>query len=248
MTNFKEYLESQLEQRKARNPRYSLRAFAGSLGVSPAQLSQMLSGKRVITLETISKVSDRLGISPIEKQEFMKAEFFSPAPDRKSHQLKEDQFALIADWYHLAILSLCHQKNAKNDSYWVAKKLGLTVAVAKEALQRLNRLDLIEVGLKLKQKTSPLSVISAAPSPAIQKFHRQVLQLAEEKLVSVSPEQRDYSAVTFNVSPKNIKRARQMIEKFQSDMSDLLSTQEESETYMLSCQFFPLTIKSQGEK
>jgi len=247
MTNFKEYLETQFRQRQARNPRYSLRAFANTVGLSPAQISQMLSGKRTITLETINKVSDRLGLSPIEKREFMKLEVLEPSLDKKTQQLNEDQFALIADWYHLAILGLSHQSKAKKDPLWISRKLGITFFQAKEALSRLERMGLIDSGKKLHQTTAPLSILSEAPSPAIQKFHRQVLSLADEKLALVPPSKRDYSAVTFNIAPKNLKRAQDLIQKFQDELCDLLSTKEESETYMLSCQFFPLTKEVPGD-
>ena len=43
-----EWLTLVLEERKVRNPKYSLRAFAQHLDLSPAQLSLILSGKRPV--------------------------------------------------------------------------------------------------------------------------------------------------------------------------------------------------------
>ena len=102
------YLKAELKRRQERNPCFSLRSFAKWLNISPAQLSQMMSGKRTVTGKTLGKVSERLGLSPVERLQFMQASFpdFVENGAAESIALSEDQFRLISDWYHLAILSL----------------------------------------------------------------------------------------------------------------------------------------------
>lgn len=41
------------------------------------------------------------------------------------NQLSMDQFAIIADWYHFAILNLINTPGFKSDISWIAKRLGL---------------------------------------------------------------------------------------------------------------------------
>ncbi|MGZ3806814.1 MAG: helix-turn-helix transcriptional regulator, partial [Bacteriovorax sp.] len=59
------------EEIRSRNSSFSLRAFAKNLGLSPASLSQILSGKRPLTLSTAKKICDSLNLSPIEEQQVL---------------------------------------------------------------------------------------------------------------------------------------------------------------------------------
>jgi hypothetical protein len=55
-------------RRKARNEAYSLRAFARSIGLSPALTSQILSGKSSLTRKSAEVIADRLSLSPKQKR------------------------------------------------------------------------------------------------------------------------------------------------------------------------------------
>ena len=59
-------LERELESRRRRNPRYSLRAFARALGTNHGTLSQILSSKRRLTPRSIRRLGARIGLSPVE--------------------------------------------------------------------------------------------------------------------------------------------------------------------------------------
>jgi plasmid maintenance system antidote protein VapI len=52
------------EERKQRNPNYSLRAFARDVGISAAQLSRILRGQREISTEQACKIAFSLKLSP----------------------------------------------------------------------------------------------------------------------------------------------------------------------------------------
>jgi transcriptional regulator with XRE-family HTH domain len=53
-------LEAELNRRRARNARYSLRAFAHSLGLDHSTLSQILRGERKLTLRMAERLEARL--------------------------------------------------------------------------------------------------------------------------------------------------------------------------------------------
>lgn len=63
-----EFLKSEFTKRKTKNPNFSVRAFARWLELSPAQVSQVMSGKRPLTLKALEKINKKLDISPFEKQ------------------------------------------------------------------------------------------------------------------------------------------------------------------------------------
>jgi uncharacterized protein (TIGR02147 family) len=236
-------LKEELEIRKKRNSQYSLRAFAQSLGLSPAQLSQLISGKRNYTAPVLSQIAQSLNLSPNQERHLL-ASTLLPSHDAKQQiekrQLDEDQFLMISEWHHFAILSLGKIHGAKADPFWISDRLGISVGEAREALSRLKRLDIIEDSKMLKQKSAPLNITSETPSRAIQAYHQKILSLAFEKLSTVSPEKRDYSAMTFAADVKKIPQARKMIEEFQDQLSDFLQTPNAKEVFVIACQLFSM--------
>lgn len=163
--------------------------------------------------------------------------------ENKQIQLAEDQFRVISDWYHLAILSLANQTGAKNNALWVSERLGISIQDSKIALERLTRLNLISDSPSLKQISNPLNVISHVPSEGIRRFHKQVLNLGLEKIDSIDVDKRDYSAVTFSFDLSRMQEMRSAIEEFQNQV--LTDNTQGREVYMMAVQLFPLTHKEQ---
>ena len=67
-------LQLEFNRRRARNPRYSLRAFANALGTHHSTLSQMMRARRRLTTRTIRRFGHRLGLSAPEIREACVAE------------------------------------------------------------------------------------------------------------------------------------------------------------------------------
>src|ERR1051326_4485210 len=106
MRDGRRFLMQELARRCQANPRYSLRAFARTLGVTPAAISLVLSGKRRIGHKLGGKVVEKLGLTPEQAQEFLRG--CAPSPRLPSLQAEEystlsmDRLAMVADWYHFA--------------------------------------------------------------------------------------------------------------------------------------------------
>jgi uncharacterized protein (TIGR02147 family) len=241
--NIRSFLKEELERRKTHNESYSLRAFANNLNVSSAQLSQIISGKRPVTPQFISKIADKLALGPTEIRSMMETHLVANKNGEQSfaaRQLKEDQFALISDWYHLAILSLTKIKGAKKDTVWIADRLGIKQTIAKESIERLERLGILSKGVQFKQIGGLLNIDSEIPSQAIQKFHKGMLGLSLEKLSIIEPSRRDYSVLIFSGNEKKLARARKIIENCQNEVSELMGSGEHDQVFAISCQLLPL--------
>jgi uncharacterized protein (TIGR02147 family) len=236
-----EFLKEELVRRQTRNPRYSLRAFARALEISPSQLSQMLNGKRAITAKTLHRVCESLCMSPLERKDMFERFTLSEAEAHpEATTLMEDEFQFISEWYHFAILSLSELPSAKSDPAWIAKRLNIPAATAREALGRLRRLGILTEGPELKQARKALRVSAERPSIAIRKYHHQILDLANERLESVPMDRRDFSALTIAINPENLSKAKAMIEKFQDDLAAFLRRGPKIAVYQLACQLFPV--------
>lgn len=248
---YRETLQLELNRRRALNPAYSLRAFAKNLGVSPAQLSQLISGKRKLTAKAASKIADRLSLSPFERMQLVESVAKAEASPKSAIALalEEEAFRFIADWYHLAILSLLELPQAKAEPRWVAKRLGISALVASQALNRLKTLNLLEVSPRgFKLTAEALRVTPVARSQAVGKYHQQVLAKASAAIDEVPIEQREICSLTLALDPRDVPKAKARISEFLRGLSAVLESGEKKAVYSLAVQLFPLTKESKNEK
>lgn len=127
---------------------YSLRAFARNLGVNHSTLSQFMRGKRPLTRRTIEQLGARLKLSAGEIARFTSSLQRPAEPDgtiREASLLAHDTACAIAQWEHHAILELLKLPEFRPDSRWIARVLDLTVDEVNMSLQRLLRLEMLEM-------------------------------------------------------------------------------------------------------
>ena len=119
MSDVQAHLSAEFAQRRARNPRYSLRAFARHLGVDHATLSQWLRGRRTISPRSAACLRASLGC-----------------------ELVGDRSASLGPT-HRAILDLVRAPGFVADSRWIARALDVDVDHVNCALQTLIRVKLL---------------------------------------------------------------------------------------------------------
>lgn len=241
-----EFLKKDLEQRQNKNSSFSLRAYARWLNISPSHLSQIISGKRNLTRKKAFGIIEKLNLSPLEREAFLKSLDGELSQSHSDHfggatLIREDEFQLIADWHHFAILSLAEVDN-KADPRWVASRLGIGVQQAREACDRLIRLGLMQKQEKRYIATNrSVTTSNDISSGAIKKHHKQNLALASEKLDLVPVELREFSSMTMAIDPSKIEEAKIAIRDFKKKIGLLLESGEKKEVYTISIQLFPNT-------
>jgi len=251
MQTLQKLLYTRIVETQGRNPQFSLRAFAKKIGIGSGPLSQILSGRRTVSRKMAVKLCDALLLDPQERHEVL-----SEFPDKKlEHVLKtgnaseflklsHDQFSVIADWHHFAILYLVETKDFKPKTTWIAERLGIQERQAEQAVERLFRLGLIEAVSKTEWKLTNPSVRTTddIENLSLRKNHFQNLELARASLEHDSVEDRDFTTLTVATHPNKLKQAKELIRKFQDDMMHLLEdTKESTEVYRMSIELFPLT-------
>lgn len=262
--NYKEFLSSELVRRIRHNPRYSQRAFARQLKLSPGELSELLRGKRKLSLKSAIRISKQLGLSAGETkhlltlvqrestEQVLSGEAI-PAFNNaalSSHSLSLDMFALVSDWYCFAILNLVECEDFQHNESWIARRFGLSLTQVRLALERLERVGLItrEQGRdKGRIKVTPEYVISpdGIPSEAIRNYHRQVLQKAIQALDVQPVDSREISGVTLSVNPVNLPAMKKELSGFLDQMAEKYgSGKNRKEVYQCEVALFKL---SEGE-
>lgn len=232
-------LLEELTKARTKNPRHSMRAFAARLGVAQSVISQVLNSKRPLTKKTARRILAGLGKSPTEISQIIEE---SHAGDSTYTPLDVDAFHLVADWYNYAILSLANTKGFRGNPAWVAKRLGINTPVAKSALDRLLRLNLLKkTGTTVVATGNSYEAISPSANLALRKANQENLILAEKALAEVSVELRDFTAITLCFDPARIEEARRMIKAFRRNFDRLMEAGHKREVYKLCVQLFPLS-------
>ncbi len=260
---YQDFLGNVLEMRQRQNPKYSMRAFARDLDLSPSRVSEILNRKKGISHETACQIGSSLGLSEAETyhlcdlvqlqharsdqaREMARKRVNLAKGEKEFTQLDHDAFAIISDWYHYAIIELTTVDGFVDNEAWIASRLDITLTEARLAVERLLRLGLLVRESSTLVKTSrQLTTTNEVPSEAIRSFHRQILAKAEVALEQQPVGERDYSTITVATSKTKIAEAKRRIGKFRRSLLAFLEEHDSAadEVYCLALEFFRLTQK-----
>lgn len=240
MNKIVQEISERYHQIKEGNSKYSLRAFAKKLDLKPGELSEILNHKRQISLQKAHNIIGRLYDSPTDRILSQKRMFSERRTE--SQKVEENQFELIQDPIHFALLSLMRSATFRSDVDWMSQRLGTNKFVVGQALKRLEVLGLVELQERNYVRTSrAVHTSDDIRSQAIQASHLKDLETAKQKLKDVPVALRDFSSMTILVNPSKLKEIKELIRKFQDDLDELCDENESQEVYKLATQFYPLT-------
>jgi len=254
----KTWLQQKYTERCKRNPMYSLRAFARSLDLHSASVSQLLSGKRRASPKLIRRLCEKLGAHPLEKEALLK---FSERPWHRTvetqalrqssyRQLTLDVFEVVSEWYHAAIMDLTFVEGFESSPAWIAKSLGITAMEARAAIDRLMRLNLLtgENGRLQKTEAFLTNYEEGITAPALKNFQRQILEKALAAIDSVPQEEKDITSMTMSIDVEKLSQAKKLIKKFRRDLCAFLETGKRTRVYNLGIQLYPVSknLKKNG--
>ena len=260
-TNYRNVLKEEWTLRAERNPRYSLRSFALAIGLAPSTLSEVLSGKKNLSLDKALAITEKLGLSESKKSYFidlvkletsqsesvrMKAieSLEQNSGSQYQHNLTIDSFKVIADWYHYPIMELVQVSGFVFNPRNIAAKLGISTLEASNAIERLERLELIEKLPSGKYGACKETVIAKTPgvSDGLRKFHRQMLHKAIEAIDVQSNQEKSIGSETFAFDSRQLAQANQIIEECFDKMLKLSrKTKNKDHVYHMGIQLFKIT-------
>ncbi len=254
-----DFLGAEFSRRKLRNETYSLRAFARDLEVSPSRLSEILSGKHGLSEKTADKIAENLRLKPRDRQFWRDLILSESARNEKvrelakvrldaarnanSHvQIKEDQFRVISDWYHAAILELTQVKGFRSDLFWISDRLGITMTDTQIAIERLMHLNLLKIDNSGNWLANPdvFSTFSETPSIAIRRFHRQILSMHIESLIQDPMEDRITQSMIVAIPKSSMADFHLEFQKFISQFWQKIEPLEKDDLYSMSLQLCPI--------
>ena len=244
-----DYMKRTFAERSRKNPNYSLRAFARSLGMDSSTVSAIMNGKRPLTIKNARKIIEGLNISdPNEAQTLMVETLSIPGEKANAEytEIAHQQAEAIASWEHFAILAVLELKDFSGLDRAISERLNIPFGIVVECLARLERLGMITKtpkGWKLTAKN--LSTGGKIASAVLREGHRQNILRSLDSLENDPVEIRDVSGMTMAVSRERLEEARKMIRDFRRRISSYMEGGKRNAVYRLNIQLFPL---SQEEK
>lgn len=257
--DLRSFLNGELQARIAKNPKYSIRAFARDLGVSFSRLSEIISKSQGIALSTANKITSALKMSDMEKEYFEQliiskhgrsSEMRSAAlkkselikKSRRVISLRENYSDLLSRWYYLPLIELLTIKNGSNLSL-ILQTLGISlqeVTAAIDILVRLGHIRKTEDGSWKKSKPF-LKIESVTLSKCIRDFHAKFLEKAGTALRSQPIEKRKYLSTVLGIKKENIESARKELESFNQKFLEKFVSEDAAEVvYCFSMQLYQL--------
>jgi transcriptional regulator with XRE-family HTH domain len=248
--NFRALLQTELVDRCRKNPGYSLRAFARSLGVEASALSQIISGKRPLTDKMRIRLGSALGL-PLTRIKNIPAD--DDGRTEGFQQITLDQFAVISDWYHYAILELTNVVGFKSEAAWISKRLGITKLEANVAVERLMRLGLLEERngrwIDASENGELTHIAPSLTSSASKKYQCQLLELSKAAVHEIGLERRNHTSATLVFDSVDMDSAIERIKQFRRSFAkEFQPSSGGTDVYQIQISFFPLTIQSEVKR
>lgn len=251
---YRAILKQEFLSRKNANRYYTQASFARDIGIAPPKLSQILSKKCGLSKKRALKVAENLGFNEEEttyfaslvssqhgrsrterEQALKRAEALTT---KASVTLSADQFDLLKDWHHFAILNLLKSKDVERDEKSLSRRLQLPVGIVRKSLELLEKLHLLgENGEGELVKTT-----QDIPSRAIRHHHEQVIKKALEGLERTPVSEREFQSLMFVADASTMGEMKKALRQQSFQFMKSFESEEATDLYSLSVQLVPLTI------
>lgn len=256
------FLKRHLEKIQEKNRAFSLRAMAQKIEMSPGGLTQIVNGKKRISLKRAYEVSDKLKLNKKDRELFLALSELEQAenPQRKSEliaklnkmqtskqeyfDLEIENFKLISEWYGFAILECV----STYGSTWKPKELavhfGLKVNEVKLTLERLKRLELIEKNKNGHWNRVQGRVISNSlySNEVATKHYLSSNAKSNDSLTKQNMNSRITGTEYFSINKDDLEQIRELTYKYLDDLQEIASNSKNPDsTYETMLNIFNLT-------
>ena len=259
--NYRQILMDHYELLRAKNPKLSLRQFAVKIGLTSANLSDVLKGRCGLSPQAADRIAESLDLTKRESRYFSdlvaasnarsKAERIEAQKrlekrklNRFGEPLPENEYSILEHFEDLAVLEVIDLSKAPSTAAVLAHRLNMKLDTVTYSLARLQAAGFIKTGSGGTFARTGKSVWaeSETPSSAIQTFHKQVLEYSKLKLQTQQPAQRKFSTTFFTFDKSKTAEAKQFIEEMEQQFFDRFASDDSSANsiYYLAAQFYRL--------
>lgn len=232
------FLESELASGKYK----SLTKYSGFLNVSTGTLSEIMSGKRKVTLKKFDELmSCYPDLSTLQIEEIKNDLIAFNSGKTVFESLTPDEVSKVSSIDQLRILALFTLDNFLPNVSWISTSLGLEVDQTRKAVDELISLGLVninEAGQYELQKKYSFHDMSQLTKDEITAFHEEQFFKAS-KAHLLEKERKSVGHLTLAINRKNVDSYKKRIRAFMEELA-FEASQEEScdDIYQLNLAFY----------
>jgi transcriptional regulator with XRE-family HTH domain len=238
---FLKSLKKDLERRQNQNSAYSTRKYAQVLGVSIGTLSELLNGKRKITVARAREMLALMNLETGEQNRILS--LMGDDIEVEYSGVEPANFDIYTDWRAQAIAGLFELENIDLAAPSIAKRLKLD---EKYVTEKIN--EFVERGILIRKPGGLLvrpkeNWLSRLPPDVKEQANQEQLNLAELALRNVPAENREFRAITFSGSAQAMELFRLEMVKVLNRFSALADDGAKEQLYRVSIQAFPFDFE-----
>lgn len=259
--DYRAFLQSYQESRKADKDWYSVRYMAGRIDMDPGQLVKVLQGKLHLPLARIPAISKLCRFDGREEAYFETLVRLGRAKTRGEVQelterivalrgvevkgLEADQAEYFHNWHHAVVRSLAGIVPFRGGFDAIGEMITPRVSgeKIKESVELLSRLGLLREDDKGFWRLAEPHVHPGDKMPAevVRRFQGQTMRLAERSLEEIPVDERDISSLTVTLKWSDLPRMREKVSEIRRQIQTLAQDCSEPDgVFQLNIQLFPV--------
>lgn len=246
----KKVMQLRLAEMQAKNPSFSLRAYAKSLGVHAASLSEFFNDKRSFSPKLQKKIIEKLNIAPDKRQYLLNTIDDGDSPvDVERVQVDTDSYHLVSDPIYYSLLCLIETKDFKEDYKFIARRVKKSVPEVKEAMERLERVGYIKrIRNKLHVGEAHLMTTDDVANMSLRLRHAENLDNAKEALLNLDVSERYFRFETLAIGVEQMPEFKKAAQEFFNKLVKISNKSQKDEVYEFCFNFFPRTELKDTQK
>lgn len=267
--DYRHWLRSLYEERKAQDAFFSWRYLAGRLGVDASYLVRVAQGHRHLAEEALERLAAFAGLDGRDLEIFRALAAFNRARGEREQRacyrrlqelrspgaspLPDDHVEFFRRWFPVVVRTLGGLPGFVDDPAWVADRLDPPIAPeeAAQALELVKRLGLLRRDASGAWILSE-PFVSSPPTmdPAVMRaFQKTMIDLAGESLERHPRDLRDITTLTLALDLDDLPEARERLRTLRESLLRLSSeSPAPRHVFQLNLQLFPLTRVPEGER
>lgn len=262
-SDYRQYLKDAYTERRQESSKFSYRFIASKVGfASPGFFTNVLAGKKDISLKLVLKFAELFKLNRKEKEYFEVLVLFNKATsggEKKEYldrllalrgsrvkKVEAHQWEYFEKWYYTAVRELIALRPFRGDFRALAAMVNppISVSEARKSIELLLSLGLICKGPDgaFERTDAVISAGDELSKALIDSFQVQAMDLAKQALDKLPTGTRNFSTLTLSVSGATYEA---MIEELRSFRRRLLEMAQNSDNvdrvYQMNFHVFPLT-------
>lgn len=261
ISDYRDFLRSYYEERKAQMPLFSYRMFGGKLGLDGSQLFRILQKEQHLPPRCVPQAKELLGLTgrAAEYFELLIAASRSRT-NQKRQELLDKAYALrdvhrrkldaselkfLSQWWIATVRAFLEVSRGLADPAVIAESLipPIEEEQVREAMAVLKELGMVKrlSSERLALTETHLTVSGPEKAKAVREFQKQVMGLGAASLDSIPVEERDISTLTMAVDPECMSDLKEMMREFRRQVQKRVEECNGPDRIMqLNMAFFPV--------